>query len=40
MRTQVKFMTVELQLRHGKMLPKNFKVLHARYVKCRNMLSM
>ena len=40
MRTQVKFMTVELQLRHVKMLPDNFKVLHARYVKCRNMLCL
>jgi len=33
-------MVVELQLRHEGMLPENFKELHARYVTCRNMLSL
>jgi hypothetical protein len=38
--TQVKFMVVELQLRFEKLIPANFKELHARYVASRDMLSL
>ena len=38
--TQAKVMVVELQLRLGQMIPRNFKELHARYVTSRNMLSL
>ncbi len=37
---QIKFMVVELQLRVGKMIPADFKELHARYVQCRDLLSL
>ena len=37
---QVKFMVVELQLRLKSMIAGNFKELHARYVECRDLLSL
>jgi hypothetical protein len=33
-------MVVELQLRLAAMIPQNFKELHARYVQCRDLLSL
>ncbi len=37
---QIKFMVVELQLRLKSMIAENFKELHARYVQCRDLLSL